>query len=73
MARLDVVRLDERGEVRLRLSDIPFNPVAGEVLLCPSAAALKKLPAHTDRIRLLAIDNSGERLLAEYTFVHTPG
>ena len=71
--RLDLVGLNEQGEVRFRLPDIPFNPVAGEVLFCPSAAALKKMPAHTDRVRLLAIDNSGEKLVGEYTFVHTPG
>jgi hypothetical protein len=73
VARLDLAVLDERGEVRSRLEDIPFDPVAGEVLFCPSAARLKKLPAHTDVVRLIAIDEAGQRSLADYTFVHTPG
>lgn len=73
VARLDLAVLNERGEVRSRLQDIPFDPVAGEVLFCPSAARLKKLPAHTDVVRLIAVDETGERPLADYTFVHTPG
>jgi anti-sigma factor RsiW len=56
-----------------RLEDIPFDAAAGEVLLLPSAAALKKTPAHTWRVRLLAVDASGEKLLGDYAFVHTPG
>lgn len=71
-ARVDLVRLNERGEIGFHLRDIPFDPTAGEVLFCPSAAALKKMPAHTDRIQLLAVDESGEHLIADYTFVHTP-
>jgi anti-sigma factor RsiW len=73
VARLDLALLTERGEVRSRLQDIPFDPVAGEVLFCPSAAKLKQLPAHTDVVRLIAVDEAGDRLLADYTFVHTPG
>lgn len=56
-----------------RLEDVPFDPDAGEVLALPSAAALKKLPAHTFMIRLVAVDDAGERPLGEYTFSHTPG
>jgi hypothetical protein len=73
VARLDLAVLDERGEVRSRLQDIPFDPGAGEVLFCPSAARLKKLPAHTDVVRLIAVDEAGQRSLADYTFIHTPG
>lgn len=73
VARLDLALLNERGDVRSRLLDIPFDPVAGEVLFCPSAAKLKKLPAHTDVVRLIAVNDAGERTLADYTFVHTPG
>jgi anti-sigma factor RsiW len=73
VARLDLAVLTEQGEVRSRLQDIPFDPVAGEVLFCPSAAKLKQLPAHTDVVRLIAVDDSGERPLADYTFVHMPG
>jgi anti-sigma factor RsiW len=72
VTRIDLVRLNEQGEVLSRFQDIPFDPVAGEVLVCPSADALKKMPAHTRTIRLLAVDEQGERPLADYTFNHTP-
>lgn len=73
VTRIDLARLDATGEVRLRLPDIPFDPAAGEVLFCPSAARLRKEPAHTDIVRLIAVDETGERALGDYTFVHTPG
>ena len=68
--RIDLVYLDEQGEGRL--TDIPFEPTAGEVLFCPSAASLRKAAAHTATIRLLAVDEAGEHPIADYTFVHTP-
>jgi hypothetical protein len=68
-------RLELGGEVReMRLEDVPFDPAAGEVLTLPVAAArLRKLPAHTMRVRLVAVDGKGEREIGEYTFAHTPG
>ena len=73
--RVDVLqRLEVGGEVsEQRVEDLPFDPAAGEVLLLPSAAALRKLPAHTMRMRLVAVDEAGERPLGEYTFAQTPG
>jgi hypothetical protein len=68
--RVDLVHLSEQGEGRL--SDIPFEPAAGEVLYCPSAASLKKSPAHTATVRLLRVDGAGEHPIGEYTFIHTP-
>jgi len=70
--RLDLVhRIGDGPE--LRLEDIPFDPAAGEVLFCPSAAQLKNMPAHSDRVRLVARAGGAQRTLAEYTFNHTPG
>jgi hypothetical protein len=61
------------GQVqRWRVEDVPFDPSADEMLLLPSATALRTLPAHTFRVRLVAMDESGERSLGEYTFAHTP-
>jgi hypothetical protein len=61
------------GHVRKwRMEDLPFDASTGEVLALPSAEALRKLPAHTFRVRLVAMDESGERPLGEYTFAHTP-
>ncbi len=68
--RVDLVRLNQQGEGRL--TDIPFEPATGEVLFCPPAASLKKAPAYTEVIRLLAVDETGERPIADYTFLHTP-
>jgi hypothetical protein len=68
--RVDLVRSSAQGEGRL--PDIPFAPAAGEVLFCPPAASLKKSPAYTETIRLLAVDETGERPIAVYTFIHTP-
>lgn len=72
IARVDLVGMNEEGEIRFRLPDIPFDSRADEVLFCPSAAALKKLPAHTDRVRLLAVEPEGEHPIGDYTFIHAP-
>jgi hypothetical protein len=73
--RVDALkRLEVGGEVREeRVEDVPFDPAAGEVLFLPSAAELRKLPANTARVRLVAVEEAGERALGEYTFAHTPG
>lgn len=64
--RLDVVTSDGR------LEDVPFDAAAGEVLVCPAPAALKRRGAFTHRVRLVAVEERGERVLGEYTFLHTP-
>src|SRR5688572_25150771 len=56
--RVDVVqRRTVRGveEPEVRLEDVPFDPASGEILLIPRAAALKAMPAHTVRTRLIAV------------------
>ncbi len=75
VARVDALQRLDLGDghpQQLRMEDVPFDPNADEVLTLPSAAALRELPAHTLRVRLVAVDDSGERPLGEYTFVHTP-
>ena len=75
VTRLDAVQSVDLGDGRIqqwRLQDVPFDPSADEVLVLPSAAALRKAPAHTLRIQLVAVEESGERPLGEYTFAHTP-
>ena len=69
--RLDVVRASG-GEPEVRLTDVPFDAEAGEVLMIPSAAWLKTMPSFTMRMRLIAVGEAGEAPLGEYTFVHTP-
>ena len=72
IGRLDLVSMNERGELRYRLEDIPFDPEAGEVIFCPATAALKQHPVRIYRFRLLAVGADGERTLGDYTFIHTP-
>jgi hypothetical protein len=71
--RVDVLwRVSAGGqESEERVADVPFDPAAGEVLFLPAAAALKAMPSHTLRARLVAIEEAGERPLGEYTFRHT--
>lgn len=69
--RLDVELLGE-GASRQRLPDVPFDVASGEVILAPQMDRIRALPASTLRYRLLAMAPSGERLVGEYTFHHTP-
>jgi len=74
--RVDALQSIDLGGGRVerwREEDLPFDARAGEMLFAPSAAALRKMPAHTWRVQLLAVDKRGERALGEYTFEHSPG
>ena len=71
--RVDLMVVAQEGAAEATFEDIPFDPAAGEVLVVPSAAALRALPAHTARMRLFAVGAGGKKPLGEYTFVHTPG
>jgi len=45
---------------------------AQEVVLLERIDRMRALPACVQHLRLVASDTDGERLLGEYTFVHTP-
>ena len=75
VTRLDVLQRLEVGGVEapeVRVEDVPFDPEAGEVLFVPTPAWLKQMPAHTFRVRLVAVGAGGEAAIGEYSFVHTP-
>jgi hypothetical protein len=55
-----------------RFEDVPFDAAAGEVLMCPAPAALKRRGAFTHSVSLVAVEDAGERVLGEYTFFHSP-
>ena len=38
----------------------------------PPVDMLRAMPASVERMRLIAVEPQGERLLGEYTFDHTP-
>ena len=69
---IDLVKCDAEGREEDRLKDIPVSASAQEVVLLERIDRLRALPARVQRVRLVALDAGGERLLAEYTFVHTP-
>jgi hypothetical protein len=72
VARLDLVELDSAGKRLTRIEDIPFRPGNHGVVIIPRIGDLRALPAMTMRMRLLAVDEAGERVIGEYTFNHTP-
>jgi len=70
VARLDAYSYfgDAQPEV---FRDIPFDPVSGEVVLMPRLAHLRAAPSHVYRVRLVAVDANGERVVGGYTLNHT--
>ena len=70
--RLDLVRARGGGEPEERLADVPFDAQTGEVLVIPSPAWLKTMPAFAMRMRLIAVGEAGESEIGEYTFLHSP-
>ena len=70
-ARVDLVsRLDD-GEGQ-RLSDLPLEPGASELILATPIDFIRSLPASVLVLRLVAAGPEGESTLGEYTFHHTP-
>jgi anti-sigma factor RsiW len=69
VARVDAI-VQHEGE--RRIEDVAFDAAAGEVILAPSVAFMRTLPAHREVVRLVAVEPGGERLLGEYTFNHSP-
>lgn len=73
-----VQRLDMAMELSVgqgapqRVEDIPFDARAGEVLFLPSVAQVRRLPAHTVVLTLLAHEEGGSRELGRYEFRHMP-
>lgn len=70
--RIDLVKCDAEGHEEHRLRDIPVSASAQEVVLLERIDRLRALPAGSQRVRLVTPDAGGERVLGEYTFVHTP-
>ncbi len=70
--RLDVMEIDSEGRRLARLEDVPFSTASVGVTLTQPVDWLRALPASSMRVRLLAVDAHGERVVGEYTFNHTP-
>lgn len=71
VSRLDAIShlADAPAEV---FHDIPFDAASGEVVIAPKIARLRAMPSHQHRVRLVAVDARGERVIGDYTFNHTP-
>jgi hypothetical protein len=70
--RVDMLYVDSDGRPEMRQEDIPFVADSGGVVFSPGIDVLRALPATTLRVRLVAVENNGERTLGEYRFNHTP-
>jgi hypothetical protein len=71
VSRLDVVSQLEGGPEQ-RVEDVPVSPAARELIVAQAMPAMRALGSCVVRMRLFAREAAGERLLAEYTFAHTP-
>jgi len=70
--RVDLCICDEHGIEQLRLSDIPVESGASNVVYQESMTFAKAMPSSKMIARLVTFDEAGgERLLGEYTFNHT--
>ena len=68
--QLDAVFEDHSGTHRS--SHIPFDATANEVTFIAPTALLKTWGVARQHVRLLAVGQGSERLVAEYTFNHSP-
>jgi len=72
VSRVDIATCDAAGREQGRLRDVPVSPSTGEVVFLQRIESVRALPAHVKRLKLLAVEPQRERLLGEYTFIHTP-
>ncbi len=72
VTRAHLVQCDAEGHEAHRIEDIPLTTAGDEVVVIDRTDRLRALPAGVERVRLVTPDAAGERLLGEYTFVHTP-
>ena len=71
-AQVDLAWCDARGNEQERFRDVPLPAGGRDIVWVQRIEGVRALPKGTLRARLLAVDGSTERLLAEYTFNHTP-
>jgi hypothetical protein len=65
VSRLDFVRAGTR------IADVPFDARAGRLYMLTRAETLRALPTMKLPIRLVAVEDGGERTIAEVTLDHT--
>ena len=72
VTRAHLISCDADGNEARRVEDIPLTASMGEVVILERTGRLRALPACVERVRLVTPADAGQRLLGEYTFVHTP-
>ena len=70
VARVDATAESPEGTQVFR--DIPFDARTGLVMFTPGTEAIRSKPAYQFRMRLVAVDGDGERVIGDYTFNHAP-
>jgi hypothetical protein len=71
VSRLDLVVQVEEGPEQ-RAQDLPVDRASPEVIVAEAMSTIRALGSCVVRLRLLAPEQGGERLVGEYTFAHTP-
>jgi hypothetical protein len=70
--RVDIARCDAEGNERGRIRDVPLTQKRKEVVVSQPTDVLRALGKEQIRMRLIAVDDTEERVLGEYIFDHTP-
>lgn len=70
--RLDLLFDDVTSGARWRVEDVAFDPAADEVALASNTTDLRRLPVTTQHLQLVAVERAAERVIADYTFNHSP-
>jgi hypothetical protein len=70
--QVDLVFCDATGSEQGRLPDVPLDSTRGEVVFTEPVDGLRRMGKTTVRVRLVAVESPGERMLGEYVFNHTP-
>ena len=60
------------GREQQRYQNVPVNPKQSEVIFCEPIETARALPAIKLVVKLVAVEEMGERVLGQYTFNHTP-
>ena len=71
VTRLDLVAQTE-GQPEEHAYDLPVDPSAHELIVAQAMPAMRALGSSVVRLRLVAPEPTGDRVLGEYTFAHTP-
>jgi hypothetical protein len=69
--RLDVL-IDDQTSGKHRANDVAFESSAEQLVAVTSTAFLRTLKQSRQRVQLVAVEGATERVIADYTFNHSP-